>query len=197
MQRKLKVIKLSESDETALIEIISKTFFKAPQLPGLIKKPQHTEKMIKNLVDLYKKTGKVQMFGIKKDEKLVCVGFCIDSDSKPGFFKLIKFGYLTIILLGLKGLKELYICDKNKPKYDKTCLELMFFGTLNSYQKKGLGKLMLNYLYECAKKNNYGGVTGVTNSIRPALKFYIKDGWIIDKEFNIENYKFCWVRQIV
>ena len=48
-----------------------------------------------------------------------------------------------------------------------------------------------------AKKNKYGGVTGVTNSSRPAFKLYMSDGWIVDKAFNFGNYQFCWIRRIV
>jgi len=192
-----KVIELSEPDEQEIIDISSIAFFGAPQIPALISKPKYTKIIVANLFSLYKGTGKTRSFGIKKDDKLVCVGFCIDSDLKPRFIKKIKFGFLLLRTLGFKGVRQFLKCDKNKPKYNKTCLELVLYGTLPSYQKKGFGRQMLNFLYDFAKKNNYGGVTGVTNSIRPAFKFYMRDGWIVDKEFYIENYRLCWVRRMV
>ncbi|MBU0497806.1 MAG: GNAT family N-acetyltransferase [Candidatus Thermoplasmatota archaeon] len=191
------VIKLSESYKPEVIEIISQAFFEAPQIPALIDKPQHTKTIVLKLIDLYKGTGTNQMFGIKKDDKLVCIGFCVDSNLKPGFYKQMKFGFSLFKTLGFEGVRQFSNCDTKKPKYDKTCLELMFFGTLSSSQKKGYGQQMLNFLYDFAKKNNYGGVTGVTNCSRPAFKFYMRDGWVIDNEFYIGKYKLCWVRKIV
>jgi len=195
MKNKLEAIELNNSDESELIKIMTNSFSKLPQLSVLIKKPNKTEKFMKNLINLFKTTGKVKMFGIKKDGRILCCSFCVDSDAKPNVLSLLKFGFNMFILLGFSGLKELYVCDKNKPKYGKKCLELMLFGTLDNYQKKGLGKLMLDHLYDYARKNNYGGVTGVTNNIRPSFRFYIKEGWIIDKEFNTNDYRFCWVRK--
>ena len=192
-----KVIELSDSHEKDIIHISSKAFSEAPQIPVLIEKPNHTKTIFENLYYMYKGTGKTRSFGIKKSDKLVCVGFCIDSDLKPKFIKKNKFGLILLKTLGFDGLRQFIKCEKNKPDYDKVCLELVLYGTLPSYQKQGLGRQMLNFLYDYAKKNNYGGVTGVTNSIRPAFKLYMRDGWIVDKEFYISNYKLCWVRRIV
>lgn len=191
------VIELSDHDEPDIIGIISEAFYETPQIPSLIEKPEHTKTVITNLIDLYKKTGTIKTFGIKKGNRLICIGLCIDSNVKPNLFRTIKFGFLLLKTLGIKGLHQFWIYDKNKPKYDKICLELILYGTLPNYQKKGYGRKMLNFLYDFAKNNNYGGVTGVTNSIKPAFKFYMKNGWIVDKEFFIGNYKLCWVRRKV
>ena len=197
MMMKPKVTELSTFDESELIEISSKAFFATPQIQALMDNPEHTKTIVKNLIDLYRRSGTIRMFGIKKDGKLVCISLCIDSNSKPSFTKLIKFGFSVVKTLGIKGFKHFWICNKNKPKYDKICLEVMLYGTLPSHQKKGLGRHMLNFLYDFAKKNKYGGVTGVTNSSRPAFKLYMNDGWIVDKAFNFGNYQFCWIRRIV
>lgn len=197
METQSKVIELSEKDEQELIDISSIAFFTVPHIPALIKKPKYTKTVVSNLYYLYKGTGKTQSFGIKKDNKLVCVGFCIDSDLKPRLSKKIKFGFVIFRTLGIKGIRQFLKANKKRPKYDNTCLELMLYGTLPSYQKQGFGRQMINFLYDFAKKNNYGGVTGVTNSTRPAFKFYMRTGWIVDKEFFIENYKLCWVRKLV
>ena len=190
-------IALSESDESEVIDTISKAFFETPHINALVDKPEHTRAIIMNLINLYKGSGAIKMFGIKKYNKLVCIGVCIDSNSKPGFIKLTKFGFSLLKTLGFEGVKQFWKCDKNKPKYDKICLELMLFGTLPSFQKKGFGRKMLNSLYDFAKKNNYNGVTCVVNSSRPAFKFYRKEGWIVDKAFYIGDYHFCWMRHVV
>jgi GNAT superfamily N-acetyltransferase len=137
------------------------------------------------------------VFGIKKGEEITCVGICIDSDSKPSFFRMIMFGFSVLSTLGYKGVHQFWLYNKNKPSYDKRCLELIFYGTRLRDQQKGYGRSMLNFLYEYAKKHGYGGVTGATNTSKPAYHFYIRDGWIVDTQFTIEKYSICWVRRIV
>ncbi len=179
------------------MEILITAFHDSPQIPVLIEKPEHTETLIRNLLKLYEKTGSIKTFGIKKDDALICVGICIDSDSKPSLFRTITFGFSLLRTLGIEGIHQLWTYNKNKPKYDKKCLELIFYGTRASLQQKGYGREMLNFLYDYAKTNGYGGVTGVTNTSRPAFHFYMRDGWIVDKEFTLEDYTICWVRRIV
>lgn len=197
MSQENKTIELNEQNEPEYMEIIFKAFHDSPQIPALIEKPEHTEIIIRNLIKLYKKTGSIKIFGIKKDDTLICVGLCIDSDSKPGFFRTISFGFSLLMTLGYKGVHQLWTYNKNKPKYDKKCLELIFYGTQLMFQQKGYGRSMLNFLYDYAKKNGYGGVIGVTNTSRPAFHFYMRDGWIVDREFKIDKYTICWVRRIV
>jgi hypothetical protein len=179
------------------MDIIIKAFHDSPQVPALIEKPEHTEIVIRSLIKLYEKTGTIKTFGIKKDDMLVCVGLCIDSNSTPGFFKTMSFGVSLLRTLGFNGVFQFWIYHKNKPAYDKKCLELLFYGTRSGYQRKGYGRLMLDFLYEYAGKNGYGGVTGVTNTSRPAFHFYMRDGWIVDKKFDINKYTICWVRRAV
>lgn len=197
MKEPQKVFELSEKEEQDLIDICTIVFSELPQIPALINKPQYSKQIIRSLFSLFKDPDKTKSFGIKQDGKIVCAGYCVDSDLNPHFYKKMKFGFVVLKTIGLKGIRQLFMYNKNKPKYDKVCFELMLYGTLPSYQKKGLGRTMLNFLNDYAKKNNYGGVTGVTNTTRPAFQFYMRDGWIVDKEFFIDNYRLCWVRRIV
>lgn len=191
------VVEIHTQDEPHYVDIIIKAFHDSPQVPALIEKPEHTGTVIRSLIKLYEKTGTIKIFGIKKDDMLICVGLCIDSNSKPGFFKTMTFGVSLLKTLGIKGVFQFWIYHKNKPSYDKKCLELLFYGTRSAYQRKGYGRLMLDFLYEHARKNGYGGVTGVTNSSRPAFNLYMKDGWIVDKKFDIDIYSIYWMRRAV
>jgi|GEM_PF-2340406 len=191
------VVELQKQDAHSSLGILITAFHDSPQVPALIEKPQHTEKIIRSLLKLYEKTGTIKTFGIKKDDMLICVGLCIDSDSKPGFFKTMTFGVSLLRALGIKGMYQFWIYHKNKPSYDNKCLELLFYGTKSGYQQKGYGRILLNFLYDYARNNGYGGVTGVTNTSKPAFRFYMKDGWIIDTEFDIDGYRICWVRRVV
>lgn len=195
--KKYTVVELSKQDEPEYMDIIIQAFHDLPQIPILIEKPEKTERIIKKLVKLYEKTGTIKVFGIRENDKIICVGFCIDSDSKPGLFKVLRFGVSLFTTLGLEGIREFWVYNKNKPEYEKKCLELFFYGTRATHQRQGYGARMLQFLYEYAKKSGYGGVTGVTNTSRPAFHFYMRGGWIVDKEFRIGKYTLCWVRYIV
>jgi hypothetical protein len=197
MSHEYNTTELNEQNEPEYMEIIIKAFHDSPQIPALIKEPEQTETIIRNLIKLYKKTGSIKIFGIKKDDVLVCIGVCIDSDSTPSFLRTITFGCSLLRTLGIKGVQQLWTYHKTKPTYDKKCLELIFYGTREQFQQQGYGRSLLHFLYDYAKKNGYGGVTGVTNTSRPAFHFYMRDGWIVDKKFTIERYTICWVRRIV
>ena len=197
MPQEQEIVELFEENEPEYMEIIIKAFHDSPQVPALIKTPKHTEAVLRSLIKLYKKTSPIKVFGIKKDDALICVGLCIDSDSKPVFFRTVRFGFSLLRTLGLTGVNQFWIYNKNKPTYDKKYLELVFYGTRSVFQQKGYGRSMLNFLYNYAKMNGYGGLTGVTNTSRPAFHFYMRDGWIVDREFTIGGYTICWVRRIV
>lgn len=197
MSLKQNVVELFEQDEPEYMDIIIQAFHDFPQIPVLIEKPEKTRTIIKNLVNLYEKTGRIKVFGIRENDRVICVGFCIDSDSKPGLFRTLRFGFSVLKTLGLEGIREFWIYKRNKPQYEKKCLELFFYGTRTNHQRQGFGASMLQFLYEYARKNGYGGVTGVTNTSRPAFHFYMKEGWIVDKEFKIGKYTLCWVRYTV
>ena len=197
MSQEHEIIPLHKQNEPEYMEILITAFQDSPQIPALIEKPEHTETIIRNLLKLYEKTGSIKLFGINKDDVLICVGVCIDSDSKPSFLRTFTFGFSLLRTLGAEGIRQLWMYNKNKPIYDKKYLELIFYGTRASFQQKGYGRSMLNFLYDYAKTNGYGGVTGVTNTSRPAFHFYMRDGWMVDKEFVIGTYTICWVRRIV
>lgn len=197
MSQDHKVTELYERDEPEYMEIIIKAFQESPQVPALIDKPKHTGIIIRKIINMYKKNGSIKIFGAKKNNTLLCVGICIDSDGKPSLFGIFLFGCTVLRTLGYRGVRQFWLYNKNKPDYEKRCLELIFYGTLSKDQQKGYGRSMLNFLYDYAKKNGYGGVTGATNTSRPAYHFYMRNGWIVDKQFTLENHTICWVRRIV
>jgi hypothetical protein len=191
------VIELPTIHEPEYMEIVIQAFQESPQVPALMEKPKHTGIIIRNLLRMYAKSGSIKTFGIHDDAGLVCVGICIDSDSKRSFVRTILFGWTVLHTLGYRGLRQFWSYHKNKPHYEKRCLELIFYGTRLQDQQKGYGRSMLHFLYTYAKTNGYGGVTGATNTSKPAFHFYMRDGWIVDSQFPIDQYTICWVRRIV
>ena len=190
----MEIINLSEEDKE-IIKVITEAFTQKPQITIFKEKPELVEKTIRDLKNLHKKTNATQTYGIKQDGKIVTLIHLVKPGARINIFKLIKFGFTTLKTMGFKGLKEFWRLEREKPKYKQPYLELMFFATLPSYQKKGLGKQMLDFLYDYTKKNNYKGVIAVTNAEKPAFKIYMNEGWIIDKTFYVYNDKICWIRK--
>jgi ribosomal protein S18 acetylase RimI-like enzyme len=94
---------------------------------------------------------------------------------------------------GLKAFKELWICYRKKPKYKGRYLQILFLGTLPRYQKNGFGRKIMRFLYDSLKNKKYKGLTLSTTCNKPAYKFYLKEGFSVDKIFSIGKNKYCWM----
>jgi hypothetical protein len=199
MNEKLKVNKLKKSDNGEMLEVFTQAFKDTPNMPIICEKPEETKKIIENILAIYGAIDSTLRHGIREKNKLVCAAFSVDTKINP----IIILGRIMFSLpyilklkrIGLRCFKEFLITRREMPKYNNRCLELMLFGTLLGYQTKGFGNEMLQFLYKDAKKKNYQGIVGFTRPDKPAyLSLYKKHGWIIDKEFNIKDKKFAWVR---
>ena len=199
MNEKLKVDVLKKSDDAEMLEVFTQAFKDNPNMPIICEKPEETKKVIGNLLTLYGAEDSALRHGIRAKDKLVCAAFSVDTKINP-IPILIRIIFspsyiLKLKRIGLRCFKEFLITRREMPKFNNRCLELMLFGTLADYQAKGFGEKMLQHLYKHAKKKNYQGIVGFTRPDKSAfLYLYKKHGWIIDKEFNIKNIKFAWVR---
>ncbi|MBN1280239.1 MAG: hypothetical protein JXA00_01175 [Candidatus Thermoplasmatota archaeon] len=191
------VVELSEQETAEGMTLVYHAFAQSPQMPVLMDKPYHTASVLQSLVELYADNGTIKTFGIKDQGRLVCVGLCVDSDAKPSLRKTLTFAHGILRTLGVRGMHQFWVYHRHKPRYEKRCLELMLYATTSEDQQKGYGRAMLEFLYEYAHAHRYGGVTGVTNTSRPAFHFYMRDGWVVDAEFRVHGYRICWVRRNV
>jgi len=116
--------------------------------------------------------------------------------------RLIIFLIVVSVIAGMIGCgAEELIPDDNleavvreEPKYEGRYLELIIFGTLPAYQRQGLGRKMLNFLYNEAKSEEYKGVILVADRNTPAFSLYLKEGFIVDREFAMGEATLCWMR---
>ncbi|MDI6603150.1 MAG: GNAT family N-acetyltransferase [Patescibacteria group bacterium] len=149
---------------------------------------------MKSFINFFGETKSSLLYGIRKDNKLICASLSVDSTTKPSILRLIRFIFSLSRALGWQTAKKLEVVHKEEPKYKERHLELVLLGTLPAYQKQGLGKRILHFLYDKARKEGYKGIILVTGRDTPAFHFYLKEGFIVEKEFTIGDTTLCWMR---
>lgn len=177
-----------------VIDLFTQAFDSAhPLIPALRIKPEATRKIIKAFLDFFCNTKSYYLYGILKDNKLICASLSLDSTTKPSIFALIRFAIVVIWTLGWHS-REFKIIHKEEQKYEGKYLNLILLGTLPAYQKQGFGRKMLHFLQKKAKEENYKGVILLVNKDLPAFHFYLKEGYIIVKEFKVSGTTFCCMK---
>jgi len=116
------------------------------------------------------------LYGIRKDNRLVCASLSVDSTKKSIASALIRFIFAL-------------------PRYEERYLELALLGTLPAYQRRGFGRRMLQFLYDEAKRMNYKGIVLIVDRDVPAFRLYLKEGFVVDKELAVGGRRLCRMRR--
>jgi len=195
MREEIQIERLKGSNEPELLELFTQAFRDYPLIPALHAKPEAIRKVVKAYLDFF--GGKSLLYEIRKENKLVCASLSVDSTTKPSVLALIRFIFFLSRALGWHHAKELEIVHKEEPKYKERYLELVMLGTLPEYQRCGFGRKMLHFLYNEAKREKYKGIILVASRDTPAFHLYLKEGFIVEKEFLVGEITLCWMRLIL
>lgn len=191
----VKIVKLNYSYKKELLNLFSRAFTgHHPLVPSLAFKPNATRKTMKAFLTFFGTNKDSFIYGVIKDEKLLCGAVSIYSTYTPSFWALIRFIFSLSRVLGWRSAKELEILHKEEPRYDSPFIELVILGTLPGWQKKGLGRKMLQFLYNKAKKEKLNGIVLVADQDTPAFNFYLKESFLIDKKLRVNRRTLCWMR---
>jgi ribosomal protein S18 acetylase RimI-like enzyme len=190
----VEVERLKNADRLEMLELFAQAFKNHPLIPALDAKPEATGPLMKAFLDCFGGVKNALMYGIRKEHKLVCASVSLDSKVEPSKPALMRFVLALYRALGWRIAREFEVVHKEEPPYEDRYLELLIFGTLPSYQRQGLGRKMLNFLYKEAKKEGYNGMILVTDRNAPAFQLYSKEGFIVDKEFAMGEAALCWMR---
>jgi ribosomal protein S18 acetylase RimI-like enzyme len=196
MMGEVKIERLEKSDIPKLLELFAQAFREYPLLPALRVKPEKTRGVMKAFLDFFGGTKNSWLYGVRKNDKLVCASLSVDSTTEPSALALIRFILSLAWTLGWHAGRELEAVHKEEPKYKERYLELVILGTLPAYQKQGFGRRMLHFLYDKAKKEDHKGIILVATCDTPAFHFYLKEGFIVEKEITIGDTTLCWMRLI-
>jgi ribosomal protein S18 acetylase RimI-like enzyme len=191
----VRIEELKVWDKQELLDLFTQAFEGGhPLVPALSSKPGATRAVMKAFLNFFGATKSSALYGIRKDGKLVCASLSLDSTTQPSAFALIRFIFALSWTLGWRSAKELEVVHREEPKYEGRYLELVILGTLPAYQRQGLGSKMLRFLYEKAREGKYKGITLVADKDTPAFNLYLKEGYIVDKEFKVGERTLCWMR---
>jgi len=189
------IIELNFSDETEILNLLTQSFYDYPLVPSLLKKRWRTRQILKAVINLNGGFKKSTHFGIKKNNEIItCVSL---ADYSPTAFSVARFASTMLLLLGFKGMIEFYTFFKEMPKYNEPYLKIVLLATKPGQQNKGYGKKMLEFLYELVRKRNCNGLMLSTNFGDPAYKFYLKEGFTVEKEFKVSDMTSCWMRRVI
>lgn len=211
MEEEIRVEQLSSSDRTEVLEVIAQAFQEIPK-PTMYTAPRIVTILMSAIQRLFGENTWMRIkgylfmgvtnlpsYGIRKDGKLVCVAILSNSAAKPKIsilatIVLWPIGFLIALVLRMgrilrwRTALELEKVSKETTVYGKGhYLELVIFGTLPAYQKQGLGREMLCFIYKKAESEGYVGISLTATKDTPAFHLYIKEGFAIDKSLNIAS----------
>ena len=196
MTENIEAERLEFSNKPELLELLTQAFKEHPLIPALDAKPEATGPLMNAFLDCFGGARRVLLYGIRKDNKLVCASLSLDSTVEPSKPALMRFIFSLYRALGWRIAREFGVVHKEEPKYEDHYLEMVIFGTLPAYQRQGLGRKMLHFLYNEAKREEYKGVILVADRNTPAFNLYLKEGFIVDREFAIGEATMCWMRLV-
>lgn len=188
------VEKLDISQKSEVLGVLRQAFATHPMLPPGTP-IETTEAMLELIIDSFGPTEKARLYGIRKEGALACVSFAVDLDCEPKGIAMIYFFFRLFRILGWRLTKDFVWAFSKRPKYEDSYLELFLLGTLPAYHGQGLGRTMMQFLYNFAKKHAYRGVILGVAKDTPAHLFYLKEGFVVDKEVFFGSMRLCNMRR--
>jgi len=190
------VEQLNNSSKPELLDLFTQVFEEHPLILAVGAKSEATRPVMNAFLDCFGGAEGSLLCGIRKDNKLVCGSVALDSTVRPSRPALIEFAFSLAQAVGWRIAGEFEAVVREEPKYEGRYRELILFGTLPAYQRQGLGRKMLKFLYDEAKREGYKGVILVADRNTPAFNLYLKEGFSVDRVFIMGKATLCWMRLV-
>ncbi len=186
--------KLDISQKSEILVVLKQAFATHPILPPNTA-IQTTEAMLELMIDSFGGTEKAYLYGIRKEGMLACISFSVDSHDEPKGIAIIQFFFRLFRISGWRLTKDFIHAFSKRPKYKNSYLDLMLLGTLPAYHRHGFGRTMLRFLYDFSEEHGYYGVILGVAKDTPAYHFYLKEGFVVDKEVLLGTMPLCNMRR--
>jgi GNAT superfamily N-acetyltransferase len=194
---KTEVERLQRTDRSELLELYTRAFAEHPLVPAFTSRPEATREVMQAFLDYFGGREDALLCGIRRDGGWACASVSVDSTREGSAWALLRFIFSLSRALGWRGARDLGAVHSEEPKYEERYLELVILGTLPAHQRQGLGRRMLQFLYDEARRSGYKGITLVADRDTPAFRFYIKEGFRPDREFQAGATTLCWMRHLL
>ncbi len=186
--------RLDISQKAEILDVFTQAFATHPMLPpGTPAKT--TERMFKLMLDTLGNTDKAYLHGIRAEGRLACVAFSLDATFKPSPIAMCGFFWRIFRILGWRMTLDFAGAFSKQPKHEGAYLELMLFGTLPASQGQGLGREMLQWLYRFSEEEGYKGIVLGAAKDTPSCEFYLREGFVIEKEVPCSTIALCYMRR--
>ena len=182
---------LDVSERESALALFCEAFKEHPILP--MGTPYRiTQTLFQFMFDKFGSKDSACFHGIKDAESnLVCAALTLNSADEPTLLEAMLYTLSFFRILGWSLALSFVQVNAAKPKRKEPYLELLLLGTSPSYQKGGLGREMLRYLYQYAAEKGYVGMTLETVKNSPAYGFFCKEGFVEDKTITIKDMPLC------
>lgn len=210
IEKETNIEQLKSSDETEALMVLSHAFAETgssayvaqPKVLRAIRRLVNTlpglfgQKMgLRAKLGLWGGFVNYNMYGIRKDGKLVCVAVFYNAEKRPPILLIIMGFFISVIfrvgrlLRWQFALEAERICAEMPKHYWKDhYMNLTSLGTVPEHQKQGLGREMLRFIRRMAENKGFAGIQLLTTGRdSPAFRLYIKEGFVAEKEFSVAS----------
>ncbi len=186
--------RLAFSQREEVMEVLRNAFASHPMFaPGT---PLETvEAMLALLLATFQAPGRSHLFVMRREGRPACVAYATDPRCEPKWPAMAVFFYRAARIMGLRVMFDFINAFSKRPKYEKPYLELFLLGTAPEAQKLGMGRAMLNHLYELCLREGYAGLILGAATDTPAFRFYEKEGFVTDSVVPFQNIAIANMRR--
>ncbi len=184
---------LGQASQREAVEVIGQAFSDHPQMPA-DPSGRRSRLMVSTLLNTFAAAPDAQLFGVRVDGRLDCAAFVFDASYQPRGFALILFLIRMVRVLGWRTSRAFAQVLSEKPKREEGQLELMIIGTRSDCQQRGFGRAMIQHILAFARDKGYQSVVLEVAKETPAFSFYLREGFLMDKEVALPTTPLCYLR---
>lgn len=185
---------LDESNRTEIVETLGAAFCNHPLLPS-DPSGRKARLLIKSMLNAFQAATDVQLLGIRRDACLGCAALVFDADYEPRGLRLFLFLCTIVRVFGWRMTRTFAQVLSAKPEREERRLELLLLGTRADCQGLGLGRTMIHHIFEYARDRGYHSVVLEVPKETPAFRFYLREGFQVEKEIDLPTMPLCLLRR--
>jgi len=185
---------LNRANRAEIVEAFAAAFKDHPILPP-DPSGRKSRLLATSLLDAFAAAPDARVFGIRRDGRLDCAAFVFDADYEPRGFTLLLLLIRMVRVIGWRMSRTFAKVLSEKPAGEGRRLELMILGTRAGYQGQGLGRAMMHHIFEFARGRGYQSVVLEVTKETPAFGFYLREGFLVEKEIALPIMPLCLLRR--
>ena len=185
---------LDRSNQPEIVEVFGGAFHDHPLMPP-DPSGRRARRLVKSLLAAFAAAPNAQVFGIRREGRVVSAAFVFDAAYEPRGLTLVLLLMRMLRMLGWRLCRTFARIMASKPEASDRGLELMILGTRVDFQGQGLGRELLQHVLEFAHDEGYQSVVLEVAKETPAFGFYLREGFRLQKEIDLPTMPLCFLRR--